>query len=322
VKEFICVTCWGAFRAEEADKVVCPLCGVAQPAGTVPAKPARLPAPKPDDKVITEEDLARPETAAKAPPQNRWRADTAPTDIPESLRWEFDTAGGPGAPRATPPPASAAVGDVMPSQALLDELYERATEDFKVSGAEAPHPVPQVAPPTPDPSASGVVMSWRLRLSSGLVLSFPSIEMVSTYASDKRPDQLALSHGDGRFVSYLAFMEALREGGDPLVTMAMLGGGGQALGLVGVSGPPPVRPSSDPRSHARPMSDSFQRADPAAVAAAQGARARAPVLETMTHHFKKGKNGAAPADRTKRLMLFGIGLLFGVVLVILIIQGL
>ena len=52
------------------------------------------------------------------------------------------------------------------------------------------------------PDDEGKVKSWRVRLKSGLILSFPSLIVVQGWAADKDTSTIGLARGDGEFKPY------------------------------------------------------------------------------------------------------------------------
>lgn len=145
----------------------------------------------------------------------------------------------------------------------------------------APHQIPTA--PGMDGEAAQPQAAWRMRLRSGLVLSFPTIDLVNAWASDKPADQMSIAYGDEPFKPYSNFKRAYDRGGDPFQAYR------NPAELSNANARLPTRePSAE---HDMPPIDSKERQRQAAAAAAAAERRSSGKSRSIQTEFKFSKGG-------------------------------
>ena len=189
----------------------------------------------------------------------------------------------PGPPIEEPPPPPWEAGGAQVAAEGFEDLPpppplpDGAMEPVSDADADAAVLIRQDANQTPSPTGQDV---WRMRLRSGLVLTFPTFKLVSAWAKDKPPTEVSIGFSDSPFVPYVHFLQALRTRNDPV----------RALYAVAHATDPNV-----PRTTEQPDRDEAE-GDPWASAAAAAAAARRSAtrdkLQPATYEFRKNPQKA------------------------------
>ena len=151
-----------------------------------------------------------------------------------------------------------------------------------------------------------------MRLPSGLVLTFPSIDMVRAWAAEKPADRMQIAYGDSEFQPFQDYLEVSREIEDPI----------EALHAVGKprpkTNPGSAIPAFAPSSATRPAPpDPDDAAAAAARARSQGARP-----QPMNTQFKfRTEEPKSPWPKRIALITVTVLLLGGGVVGVLLWQG-
>lgn len=74
----------------------------------------------------------------------------------------------------------------------------------------------------PEPDVRAV---WRMKLRSGLVLTFPTLDLVRGWAKDKPADQISIARGSSAFFPYADFLKALNVSETPSQALDRLASG-------------------------------------------------------------------------------------------------
>lgn len=173
----------------------------------------------------------------------------------------------------------------------------------------------------PPDSVASAELGWRIKLASGLVLSFPTIDMVTAWSKDKSPDSVQISYGSEDFVSYGGFRERLEQMGDSVDAFYARGRVTPPPGEAGSASPALVADSERLEDLADPDFDADEDfvPDPAAIAAA-AARDR-PNTEKLYERRYQFRTAPEPSGPSRAMMaLGGIGVL-AVVVALLVWQG-
>lgn len=180
----------------------------------------------------------------------------------------------------------------------------------------------------PDRSSVSEELGWRIKLSSGLVLSFPTIAMVTTWAKEKDADSVEISYGGEDFQPYAVFQTRFQQIRNPVDAFFAR----KSSTRPGIAAVPP--PSVDSEAFAvddfdafadeghldgsgpgsdEPALDDDYRPNPEAVAAAAALdrpfKSDAPYGQTIT--FRTGnavKEGPSALTLTLLLAVVGAGI--------------
>jgi len=337
-KDFICVSCWTSFQVDastlaHSTMVACPSCGAQQPAGTASPGPA---GPGADAEEVDEGGAT---LEMKLPPSllaeigSGQFGDTGGLVLPEpSGRAAPSARGGWGPPAAGAAPAASS-GWAIPGAQQPSAPAPAASSGWAIPGAEqpsapaspppaAPAPPPAAPAPAPPPPEEPPAEKeaappkgdtvWRMKLPSGLVLTFPSIDMVRAWAAEKPADRMQIAYGDSEFQPFQDYLEVSREIEDPI----------EALRAVGKprpkTNPGSAIPAFAPSSSARPEPPApDDAAAAAAVERSQGARPK-----PMNTQFKfRTEEPSSPWPKRIALITLTVLLLGGGVVGVLLWQG-
>ncbi len=131
---------------------------------------------------------------------------------------------------------------------------------------------------------------WRMRMRSGLVLSFPTFDMVAAWAADKPAEQISISLGNSPFKPYEAFLDALDAAGDPAEAIAVLNGEPRPVtdpaAVAEVVAEPTMSTARSATIVTRPTSQVSADAAAAAAAAAAARRAAGKSPTQLQPQFK------------------------------------
>ena len=193
------MSCWTNFQVDEAEvasrtEVACPKCQTLQPTTPSAVASAVIGA---EDTIVDDEmsSAALREMLQDIPPQPPVGQDTWPHETSDP------GSGGHGWAMGAPKPG----GSQSSSQVgTLDRFMglPSATQD--------------PTPPAPSSPSKTEELGWRIKLSSGLVLSFPTIAMVTTWAKEKDADSVEISYGHEDFQPYAVFQTRFQQIRNPV----------------------------------------------------------------------------------------------------------
>ncbi len=328
-KDFICVSCWTSFQVDastlaHSTMVACPSCGAQQPAGTGTPGPAGA--------AFEEEgvDEGGATLEMKLPPSllaeigSGQFGDTGRRVLPEPSGGSTASAGGGWGQPAGADPAAAGGWAIPGAQQPSGPAPALAPAASAPAAATPPPPAAVATPPPPAAAAQprsaeeapaaakapeGSV--WRMRLPSGLVLTFPSIDMVRAWAAEKPADRMQIAYGDSEFQPFQDYLDVSREIEDPI----------EALRAVGKprpkTNPGSAIPAFAPASPSRPAPP-----PPDDAAAAAAARDQGPRPKPMNTQFKfRTEEPSSPWPKRIALIAVTILLLGGGVVGVLLWQG-
>lgn len=327
MKDFICVSCWTSFQVDDAtlqqqSNVTCPKCNAVQPTSTTAVASSVIGA----DDTLVDDDV---DSAAilgmlgDVPPRP---SSDAPMGPPVRKTVSFmaatgATAGSGGGFAEVWPPAAdssdqATHGWALPPEAAGTEASSSAIGTLDRAGRE---------PEADEPEPIDEELGWRIKLASGLVLSFPTIDMVTAWAKDKDADSVEISYGKEEFQPYGLFQDRYEIMGHPVE--AFFGRGkatspGMSAAKLPTAPAAPlipdmVAPASAGFDDAGPVSDDFGPADdhdyvpdPAAVAAAAAAD-RQFKASNMYNQRLQFRTAPEPSGMPKSVMILLVLLLLG-----------
>ncbi len=150
-------------------------------------------------------------------------AATLEMELPPSLLAELQQSGGLG---LNLPGGGSGVegGDPFAGMEAPADIGQAAQGAFP-GGAQAERagrtePDAVIAAPEPDVKAV-----WRMKLRSGLVLTFPTLDLVRGWAKDKPADQISIARGSSAFFPYDQFLASLKVSETPSQALDRLASG-------------------------------------------------------------------------------------------------
>ena len=184
------------------------------------------------------------------------------------------------------------------------------------TGARRPRDV--VTEPELQPAAmlAGAII-WRMKLRSGLVLTFPSFDLVVGWVKDKAADDVSIARGDSGFHPYSRFLGALAVAGDAVAALNLLESNESVTALSG----------DELESNAKSLAEIDDKVETdaqetaAAAAAAAQRRESGRALRQTDYKFRVG--GVEPPSNPwlLRIVLFLVLCGMGVLAVLLLGPG-